>query len=602
MQSNGRPLWLARPGLILVMLLSLAGVPAAVPVAAGAPPPPPGVLSKVDPAVLARTANGAQADFLVLLAQQADLSGAASLPTKVEKGRFVYHTLLAEAQRTQGPLLAWLQAQHAEFQSFYIVNMVWVRGGASLVQGLAARADVARVDANPQVMGVEAEPPASQAPAAVAIEPNVSYVHAPALWGLGFTGQGIVIGSGDTGIQWDHPALQPHYRGWNGSSADHNDNWHDSIHSNSGSNVCGHDSAAPCDDFGHGTHTIGTAVGDDGAGNQIGVAPGAKWIGCRNMDDGNGTPARYIECFQFFLAPYPITGTIADGNPDLAPDVTTNSWTCPVSEGCTTGGEIQAAVQAQQAAGILTVAAAGNDGPSCSTVDQPPGTYGAAYSVGSLDTGTDNISFFSSRGPVTLDGSNRRKPDITAPGASVRSSYAFPPGSYTYLQGTSMATPHVAGAAALLWSAVPALRGQVTVTEQILNDSAVHLSSTDCGSSGWPNNTFGYGRLDVKAALDRATVLFGGAITGTVTRADQAIPVAGALVTLRRGQLVYTTTTDLSGAFIQSVLSGTYTLTASESGYVSRILSNIDVPSGVTTTVPLTLTPGLPYFLPLINH
>src|SRR6476646_7675084 len=81
------------------------------------------------------------------------------------------------------------------------------------------------------------------------------------------------------------------------------------------------------DDFFHGSHTTGTAIGDDGAGNQIGMAPGAKWIGCRNMDVGNGTPARYIECMEFFLAPYPIGG--GQGDPTKAPDITINSWGCP---------------------------------------------------------------------------------------------------------------------------------------------------------------------------------------------------------------------------------------------------------------------------------
>ena len=107
--------------------------------------------------------------------------------------------------------------------------------------------------------------------------------------------------------RWTHNALKPHYRGWDGVTADHNYNWHDSIHDSVG-NPCGNDSPFPCDDNGHGTHTIGTAIGDDGMGNQIGMAPGAKWIGCRNMDQGDGTPARYIECMEFFLAPYPVGG------------------------------------------------------------------------------------------------------------------------------------------------------------------------------------------------------------------------------------------------------------------------------------------------------
>ncbi len=580
-----------------MLLLALPGFPAQ---AGALATPPSGVLSKIDPRVLAQTAGGGQAEFLVVLADQADLSGAAGLATKIEKGRYVYHALLAKAQSTQGPLIAWLQAQHAAYQPFYIVNMVMVQGGASLVLALAARVEVAAIHANPLVKGVEAVPllpPATGAgPAPASIEPNISYVHADQLWNLGFTGQGAVIGSGDTGMQWDHPALKPHYRGWNGSSADHNANWHDSIHDSSG-NPCGNDAPAPCDDVDHGTHTMGIATGDDGAGNQIGMAPGAKWIGCRNMDRGFGTPARYIECFQFFLAPYPLTGTVADGNPDLAPDVTTNSWTCPVSEGCTTGSELLAAIQAQQAAGIVTVVAAGNDGPNCSTIAQPPSFYDEAYSVGALETGSDGIASFSGRGPVTTDGSNRRKPDITAPGTFVRSS--LPANGYGELSGTSMATPHVAGAVALLWSAVPALRGQVTVTEQLLNDTAVHLDSSECGSSGWPNNTFGYGRLDVKAAYDLAKLPVG-VITGTVASIAGGAHISDAQVRLNRDLLDYATASSPGGLYQLAVLSGTYTLRVSAFGYLPFTLSHVTVPSGLTTTLPITLTPALVYYWPII--
>ena len=120
------------------------------------------------------------------------------------------------------------------------------------------------------------------------------------------------------------------------------------------------------------------------SGNQIGMAPGARWIGCRNMDQGNGTPANYLECMEFFLAPYPLNGTPAQGDPDKAPDITTNSWGCPASEGCAPG-TLQQAVEAQRAAGIMMVVAAGNAGPSCSTVDDTPGIYDAVYSVGAFD-------------------------------------------------------------------------------------------------------------------------------------------------------------------------------------------------------------------------
>ncbi len=277
------------------------------------------------------------------------------------------------------------------------------------------------------------------------------------MWALGFTGQNIVIASADTGVRWTHNALKPHYRGWDGVNADHDYNWHDSIHDSTG-NPCGNDSPFPCDDFFHGSHTTGTAIGDDGAGNQIGMAPGAKWIGCRNMDQGNGTPTRYIECMQWFLAPTRIGGQ--DPDPTKAPDITINSWGCPASEGCS-ANTLQAAVEAQAAAGIMMVVAAGNSGSACSTVTDPPSLYAASYTVGALNTGTDTIASFSSRGPVTVDGSNRIKPDITAPGTGTRSATNTGDSAYTTASGTSMATPHIAGAMALLWSAIPSLRHQI---------------------------------------------------------------------------------------------------------------------------------------------
>ena len=165
------------------------------------------------------------------------------------------------------------------------------------------------------------------------VEWNIIKVKAPDVWAMGFTGQGVVIGGQDTGYQWDHPALINQYRGWNGTSADHDYNWHDAIHEDAGGNPCGYNSPFPCDDYGHGTHTMGTMVGDDGGANQIGMAPGARWIGCRNMDNGVGSPATYAECYQWFVAPTALDGS--EPRPDLAPDVINNSWGCPPSEGCT---------------------------------------------------------------------------------------------------------------------------------------------------------------------------------------------------------------------------------------------------------------------------
>src|SRR5258707_1843940 len=458
---------------------------------------------KIAPWVIQHTSNGQQSEFFVVLADQADLGPATAFQTKAEKGRFVYSTLLNKAQITQGPILQWLRERGLQHHSFYIVNGILVKGTRQVVEALAVRPDVARIEGNPQIQNhfpqpeaVDEAPPHLQRPET--IEPGINYTHAPQVWALGFTGQNIVVASADTGVRWTHNALKPHYRGWDGMNADHNYNWHDSIHNSSG-NPCGNDSPFPCDDFFHGSHTTGTAIGDDGAGNQIGMAPGAKWISCRNMDVGNGTPASYIECMQWFLAPTRINGM--DPDPTKAPDITINSWGCPASEGCTVGNELQAAVEAQAAAGIMMVVAAGNSGSACSTVSDPPSFYAASYTAGALQTGTDTIAGFSSRGPVTADGSGRIKPDICAPGTSTRSASNAADNVYTTASGTSMATPHISGAMALLWSAIPGLRHQITASRDALNSHAVFISSTQCGAAGPPNNVYGWGRIDIAAAV-----------------------------------------------------------------------------------------------------
>jgi uncharacterized repeat protein (TIGR01451 family) len=404
-------------------------------------------------------------------------------------------------------VIAALEKSGAEYRAFRVANLIWARGSQQAIQTIAERADVARLYANPQVqLAVPVAPtfPAESKPSGPTSEPdaiewNITKVNAPQVWAAGFTGQGTVIAGQDTGYQWDHPALINQYRGWDGSSADHNYNWHDAIHHGSGD--CGADSPEPCDVFGHGTHTMGTMVGDDGGSNQIGMAPGAKWIGCRNMDNGGaGTPASYTECFDWFLAPYPIGGDPSQGDPTKAPDVISNSWTCTSGEGCSYD-TLYTIVNNVRAAGIVVVAAASNSGPSCSTIVDPPAIYDASFTVGATNS-SDVIASFSSRGPVTVDGSNRAKPDISAPGVSVRS--CVPGGSYTYMSGTSMATPHVAGLVGLLISADPALRGQVDEIETLIEQTAVPLTTIQtCGGvpgTDIPNNTYGWGRINALAA------------------------------------------------------------------------------------------------------
>ena len=447
--------------------------------------------AKIASRVMTETENGKTTEALVVLTEQADLRPAAGLQTKVEKGTFVFNTLREVATRTQAPVLRMLDSLGVSHESFYIVNMIKVTGGRNVMEQLASRNDVAHIDANPLVKNaLPSGKPENSSGHVSTIEWNIARVKAPDVWSLGFTGTGLVVGDADTGVQWDHPALKNHYRGWNGSSVNHDYNWQDlSQHS-----------AVPVDPNSHGTFTASETVGDDGLGNQIGVAPGAKYIACRNMDSGgNGSPATYMGCFQFFIAPYPVNGDPNQGDPSKAPDSINNSWICPPSEGCSTN-TLQASVEAVRAAGIFPAMAAGNSGPGCSSVDTPPAIYAASVSVGATDS-NDNVASFSSRGPVTADNSNRIKPNLSAPGSNIRG--AVPGNGYAGgWSGTSMATPHIAGAVALLWQAKPSLVGNIDTTQRLLQQNTNpghYVSIHNCGTtlSNRPDNNFGWGVLNI---------------------------------------------------------------------------------------------------------
>lgn len=456
----------------------------------------------LDPVLLEQLSKEREAEMLVVLSAQAGTWAAQQLPFKEAKGQWVMDTLRSVAEATQPPVIKLLKERGAPWRSFWIVNMVWTKGGWDLLSDILQLPDVAKILANPKVP-LQRPWVEEEASRTNAVEWGISKVGAPGVWALGITGQGVVVGGQDTGYSWSHPALKGKYRGWNGSAANHNYNWHDAIHTGGG--ICGADSPVPCDDDGHGTHTMGTMVGDDGAGNQIGMAPGAKWIGCRNMDQGVGTPATYAECFQWFVAPTDLSGQNPD--PSKAPHVINNSWGCPPSEGCTDPTVLQAIVENVRNAGIVVVVSAGNSGSYCASVEDPPAIYDAAFTVGATNP-SDNIASFSSRGPVTVDASGRLKPDISAPGVGVRSS--LPGGGYGTYSGTSMAGPHVAGGVALLLSATPSLKGQVDTVEARLTQTAsqaVTPTGQVCGGTPdnvFPNNTYGYGRLDILAAVGEA--------------------------------------------------------------------------------------------------
>ena len=446
--------------------------------------------------------------FLVLLQPEADLMDTASIPDKTARGTAIYQRATAIAQASQADLLADLRVANVPYRPFWIKNMVWVEAPPATLVTLAQRADVAAVISNSAMLLDTLPPePALFGPKTAVFAPNPTWnlhqINAPAVWDLGYTGQGVVIGGQDTGYDWTHLALKEQYRGWNGGTAVHDYHWHDAITSG-GNGRCPANMTEPCDDYSssHGTHTMGIMAGIDG----VGVAPGAEWIGCRNMDNGVGTPATYSACYEWFVAPYPLGGDpMTDGDPARAPHVINNSWSCPPSEGCADLTVLQDVVQTVRAAGIVTVHAAGNSGPACGSVNTPAGLYPESFTVGNVQSG-GVIAPSSARGPASIMSNSWLKPNLVAPGTAIYSTVRN--NGYASLTGTSMAAPHVAGVVALLISADPTLAGDVGQIEAILQQTAVSRTSAQgCGgdsATAVPNHVYGYGQVDaLQAVLSR---------------------------------------------------------------------------------------------------
>ena len=198
---------------------------------------------KIGRDVLAEMSGGESASVVIFLTEQADVGAAYNIKNEDERGWFVYNTLIKHAERTQTDLKSFLTSRGVEFQSFWAANMIVATVDLRLAEQIAERADVARIESNrparwiedPAIADVQETSDRPDDPDVA--ETGVNNVNAPAVWAIGFTGQNMVIGNQDTGIRWSHGAIKPKYRGWNGTTADHNFNWHDAIHSGGGS--CG---------------------------------------------------------------------------------------------------------------------------------------------------------------------------------------------------------------------------------------------------------------------------------------------------------------------------------------------------------------------------
>jgi subtilisin family serine protease len=502
----------------------------------------------------------------VMMKDQADLSQAVSVTDWSIRGQSVVDSLTNIAENSQNAIRATLAQQGINYQPFWIVNALRVEANQATIDALAKRSDVSAILAD-DVYSIPEPQPGDELPKVLNAEWNLNSMGAPKAWNTyGFRGEDIVIANIDTGVQYNHPALVRQYRGRQADGTfNHNYNWYDP------GLICGNPSVTPCDNVNHGTHTMGTMVGDDGdpGQNQIGVAPHAKWIAAKGCENNSCTRQSLLSAAQWILAPTDLNGQ----NPrsDLRPNVVNNSWG---------GGRgdtfFQAVVQAWVSAGIFPAFSAGNSGSSCGSANSP-GDYPESYASGAFDI-NNALASWSSRGPSYF---NIIKPNIAAPGVNVRSS--IPNNGYGSYSGTSMASPHLAGTVALIWSAAPSLMGDIAATRKILDQSAANTSDLTCGGTAENNNMWGEGKLDAVAALDLSPRGPSGILKGVVTAAAGGAAVAQATVLIQGGTRDRTVTTDASGAYNSRLSVGTYTLTTKAFGYVTQKAEGVVITENVTT-------------------
>lgn len=505
-------------------------------------------------------------DFWVRFAERPDLDSFAGIADWDARGRAVHEALTDAAAASQQRALATLEKEGVAHTAFWITNAIRVTGGTEeLALTLAGDAQVEGVYPTRTYEAPEVEPVPLTEVGPAAVEWGVADINADDVWDqLGIRGEGIVVGNIDTGVQYDHPALVNQYRGANGDGTfSHDYNWFD---------ASGQSPTEPADLEGHGSHVMGTMVGDDGGANQIGVAPGATWVaanGCCPSD------AALITSGQWMLAPTRLDGSGAD--PGQRPHVINNSWGTVMPSNDPFMEDVS---QAWAAAGQFGVWANGNIGPECETSGSP-GSRIINYSVGNYDA-SHTIAPSSSRG-AGQDGSI--KPNISAPGTRVRSS--VPGNGYAAYTGTSMAAPHVAGAIALMWASSPQLVGDVETTWELLNGSAVDTEDLQCGGTAENNNVFGEGRLDALALVSSAPRGDTGYLEGVVTDAATGEPIPAAQVSIT-GPVERSVRTNSEGAYRALVSAGDYEVTASRFSWITQSRT-VTVPVDGTATADFAL-------------
>ncbi|HET6545643.1 MAG TPA: S8 family serine peptidase, partial [Rhodanobacteraceae bacterium] len=494
----------------------------------------------IDPALYTALDNGESPAVLVRFRGKADLSAAFGMSDRDARATYVYQTLTHLADKVQAGTRQMLASQFSLSEAAHDFTVLWIDNSIAIAHLTAPMLAALQTDPNvasireqrviPLPKTPEVEPPGPQG--TDPIVSSMEHIHVPDVWAEGFKGAGIVVANIDTGVRYTHHALVSQYRGnLGGGTFDHNFNWYDPYSH----------SAAPRQSDPHGSHTMGTMVGDNvdfaNGGtiprHQVGAAPDAQWMACLGFNPG-ATDAALIECGQWTLAPYPTNG---GGTPDPTrhADIVSNSWgDCsqiynPFYEGVIT---------AWVAAGIAPIFSNGNSSncgyptpPPLNTVGSP-GRSGKVLGIGA--TGTDNGVYanFSNKGttdnlspglPNYPDprGFANLKPNVSAPGANIFSSWATGDDAYALDSGTSMSSPAVAGVIALVWSAADCLKGDYAQTGTIIMSTATprpfHTGSPSDGPGDVPNQATGWGEVDALAAVNAAIAYCAGGVTHTVT-------------------------------------------------------------------------------------
>ncbi len=408
---------------------------------------------------------------------------------KLSSRRALLSALKDKAETTQYDLIKYLEQEKeegkvSEFESFHIVNMVYLKGEKDIIENIAFMEEVEMIYPNRKVDLIKPDKiePLKTLESTEGLEWNIERVGANLAWDLGYDGTGAVVGMIDTGADWTHEALKEKWRGYNPADPDNPNpegNWFDAVNGRS----------MPYDipEVPHGSHVMGTVLGQDPEGaNKIGMAPGAKWIAAKAFTEDGGYDNWLIAAGEWMLEP--------GGDPNLAPDVINNSW----SGGSGRDDWYRDMVESWREAGIVPVFSAGNERgrPAPPASISNPANYPESFAVGATDRNNLRASF-SQRGPAPYG--DDIKPDITAPGVGIRSSV---PGGYEGgWNGTSMSSPHITGAVALLLSADSSL--SVERIEEIIKDTATPLTDNDYPEA--PNYGYGYGLLNIFDAISEVS-------------------------------------------------------------------------------------------------